>query len=69
MLGYDESRSPGIRGQTADDEVHLVAQAKAVAANLDEFAGSDQCFQLTLERRALLARYPRIWASSRAVAG
>jgi hypothetical protein len=58
MLGYDKAEPAGIRRETADDKVHLVAQAKTVAANLHEFAGGDERFQLSLERRAFLARYP-----------
>ena len=48
VLRHHEAEAAGIRGQTADDEVHLVGQAKAIAANLEELAGRDQRFSWRL---------------------
>ena len=56
MLGTTKPNPPGFRGQTADHEVHLVGDAEAVPANLQQLAGGNQRFQLSFERRALLAR-------------
>ena len=57
VLGDDESETAGIRGEPADDEVHLLGQAEAVAANLQQLAGVTERLQLALEGGALLARH------------
>ena len=55
VLGHDEPEPAGIRGQPADDEIHLLGQAEPVAADLEQLAGRDQRFQLSLERGPLFA--------------
>ncbi len=41
----------------ADQQVHAVRQAVAVAAGLDELAAPGQLFEQTAQRTSLLARY------------
>src|SRR5688572_12332649 len=55
MLRHDKAESAGIRGQLADDQIHLVGHAEAIAANLEKFAGGDERLELPLERCPLLA--------------
>ena len=45
-----------MRLQPADVEVHLLGQAEALPANLDEIARRDERLEVALERRALVAR-------------
>ncbi len=44
-----------MRLQPADMEIHLLGEAEAMAANLDELAGLDQRVEMPLERRPFLA--------------
>ena len=39
VLGHDEAEAGRIGREPADDEVHLLGQAEAVAANLQQLAG------------------------------
>ena len=55
LLGHDEAEPAGVRREPPDDEVHLLGQAEAIAADLQQFAGGDQRLQLPLEAGALLA--------------
>ena len=55
-FGHDKAVAAGMRLQAADEEVHLLGQAKALAANLDEIARGDERVELTLEGCALFAR-------------
>jgi hypothetical protein len=59
VLGDDKAEPAGIGRETADDEVHLVAHAETIAANLHEFASGDERFQLPLECDAFLPWYPK----------
>ena len=43
--------------QSPDDEVHLFGQSVSIAADLEEFTGSDERLQLSPESCALIARY------------
>jgi hypothetical protein len=56
VFRHDEAESAGIRVKPSDDEVHLLGEPKAIAANLEEHAFAGECFQLPLERRAILTR-------------
>ena len=52
------SRSPrGVHLQPADDDVHPVREAEAVAADLEQLAVGDERLQQPPERRAVLARH------------
>ena len=53
--GVAVSRPMGL--QAADEEVHLLGHAKALAANLDEIAGFDQRLHVPLEGGPILARH------------
>src|SRR5215831_13354333 len=55
-LGCDEPVPGRVRLQPSDVEVHLLGQAEAMAADLNELAGCDERFDVSLERRALVAR-------------
>ena len=55
--GHDEAVAAGVRLEPADVEVHLLGQAEALAADLDEIAGGDERVEVALERRALVARH------------
>ena len=57
VLGHDEAEAGRVGLQPADDEVHLLRQAEAVAADLQQLAVGDERLQLALERGALLARH------------
>jgi hypothetical protein len=59
VLGHDKSKAARIGGQLADHEIHLVAHAEAVAANLYELAGGDERFQLALEGGTFFAGDPK----------
>ena len=41
-FGHDEAVAGRMRLQTADVEVHLLGQAEALPANLDQVAGRDE---------------------------
>ena len=45
-----------MRLQAADVEIHLLGQAEAVPANLNQVAGGDERLDVALERGALVAR-------------
>ena len=55
--GRDEAVAGRVRLQAADVEVHLLGQAEALAANLNEIAGGDERLDVALERGALVARH------------
>ena len=55
----DEAEPARIGGDPADDQVHAVRQAVAVAACLDQVAGGDQVLQEPLERRSFIAGNPQ----------
>ena len=55
-LRHDEAVAARMRLQAADVEIHLLGQAEALAADLDEIAGRDERFEVPLERRPLVAR-------------
>jgi hypothetical protein len=42
--------------QAADVEVHLLGQPESMTADVDEIAGRHERLDVTLERRALVAR-------------
>ena len=54
--GVDEPVAGRVRLQPADVEIHLLGQAEALAADLNEIAGRDERLDVPLERRALVAR-------------
>ena len=54
-LGGDEPVAGRVRLQPADVEVHLLGQAEALAADLNEIARGDERLDVPLERRALVA--------------
>ena len=68
-VGDDEAVAGRVRLQPADDEVHPVGQAEAVAADLEEIAVGDQRLQEPPERGRSSRGTRRIWRSSRLVAG
>jgi hypothetical protein len=49
VFGHDKTKAAGIGLQPADDEVHLLWQPEAVAADLQQLAAGHQRFQLSLE--------------------
>ena len=55
-LGHDEAVAGRVRLQAADVEIHLLGQAEALPADLDEIAGADERLEVALERGALVAR-------------
>ena len=55
-LGHDEAVAGRVRLQPADVQVHLLGQAEALAADLNEIAGGDERVEVALERGALVAR-------------
>jgi hypothetical protein len=57
VLGHHESKTTRTGLQATDDEIHLLGQSESVSADLQEHAVADECFQLTLEAAALLARH------------
>jgi hypothetical protein len=56
LIGNDKPESARVCGQTAHDEIHLLGQPVTVAANLQQLAGLDECFQSPSETDALVAR-------------
>ena len=54
---HDEAEPARVGRDPADDQVHPVGQAEAVAAGLDELAAADQVLQQPLEGGALFPRY------------
>ena len=55
-LRRDESVAGRVRLQPTDVEVHLFGKSEAVTADLDELPGSDERFDVALERRAIVPR-------------
>ena len=55
MLGHDKPEPAGICLELPDHQVHLLGNAKPVAANLNEHPVIDQRLELPLEVGALLA--------------
>ena len=55
--GTTKPKPAGVGREPADDEIHLLGQAEAVAANLQQIARGHERLQLTLEGGALLARH------------
>ena len=55
-LGRDEAVAGRVRLQPADVEIHLLGQAEALPADLDEIARGDERLEVPLERGALVAR-------------
>ena len=55
-LGRDESVAGRMRLQAADVEIHLLGQAEAVPANLNQVARGDERLDVAFERGALVAR-------------
>ena len=54
--GVDEAEAGRMAVELADDEVHAIGQAVAVALDLNQRPVVDEVAQVALERRALLAR-------------
>ena len=55
-LGRDEAVARRMGLKAADVEIHLLGQAEAMPANLNQVAGGDERLDVPLERRALVAR-------------
>ena len=55
-LGCHEAEARRMGVEPADDQIHPIGEAVAVAADEDERAVGDERSQMTLERRVLLAR-------------
>src|SRR5690606_35225622 len=55
-FGLHEGEAPRVGRHAADDEIHAVGQAETLSPDFDECAALDEAAQLTLERRAALAR-------------
>ena len=55
-LGDDEAVAGRVRLQPADVQVHLLGQAEAVAADLDQIARRHERRDVAFERRAFVAR-------------
>ena len=56
----------GVAFELADDEIHAIRQAVAIAADLDERTFADERLELAVERRAFLSGNPRARESARA---
>ena len=54
---HDEPVAAGVRLETADVQIHLLGQAEALSADLDEVARRHQRSDVPLERRAFFARH------------
>ena len=68
--GVDEAVAGRVRLQPADVQIHLLGQAEAVAADLDQLARRDERLEVPLERRrARRAGLLRTCSSSRMPAG
>ena len=57
LIGNDKAEPARVRRESSDDEVHLFRQPVSIAADLEEFTGSDERLQLSPESGALVARY------------
>ncbi len=57
LIGNDKAEPTRVRRESSDHEVHLVRQSVAIAADLEEFTGSDERLQLSPESGAFVARY------------
>ena len=55
-VGRDEPEPARVRLQAADDEVHAVGEAEAVAPDLDQVAALDERLEVPPYRGAVLAR-------------
>ena len=69
MLGDDEAEAAGIGREPPDDEIHLLGQAEAVAANLQQLAGATSAFSCRLKPARSSRGTRSSCVSSRAVAG
>ena len=56
-VGHDEAESPRVDDDPADDDVHHVGKAEAVAPRFEDGAARHEVVQQALERRTLLAGY------------
>ncbi len=57
VLRHDKAEAAGVGGQSPDDEIHLLGQSEAIAANLQQIARRDECLELSLEAGAFFARH------------
>jgi len=55
VLGHHEPESPGISREAADDQIHLLGKAVAIASDLEELSCRDQGFQAAPETALFLA--------------
>jgi len=56
-IGDDEPETARMGFQPADHDVHAVGKAEAVAPDLDQIAGGDECFEMPAERGSILPRH------------